>query len=199
MASHIHLSFQFPLRFSSIFWTKDEIISAAEHSDRFRFFETNIIINQNGLHGISLKIAAQREQSELQARHAYRIDGQVAMWGARPILLEDFATTIAIDHAEVRPNCMVNKVSAQGVGQIVEWSADHGSVVPHEVIKVLHRCWNFTQSQHVDFHVNWVLSTHLTSPLTINALTEGNIISLRGNVVSYVDNIWEIQVSNQFI
>ncbi|EGG02421.1 uncharacterized protein MELLADRAFT_66375 [Melampsora larici-populina 98AG31] len=185
-----------PLRFSSIFWTKHEITTT--ETDTFQYFDTDVFINQDGLHAISLNIAASREESEIKSYHAYRIDGRVGTWGSdhRPILMEDTSNTIVIDHAKVRPNCMINKVCAQGLGQIVEQSIRRTSGIPIKAIKVLHQGWNSTHSQSVDFHVNYLLDPHYTtSSLKENALAAGNLISLRGNVVSIgMDNTWEIQV-----
>ncbi|EGG04693.1 uncharacterized protein MELLADRAFT_108257 [Melampsora larici-populina 98AG31] len=143
--------------------------------------------------GIPLKITARRNQSELQKSRAYRIEGQVAIHGNdnQPLLLEDSPSTIAIGNAELRLNSMVNQVLAQGLGQIVEWSRREGEGLPIEVIKVMHRCWNDTR--RIEFHATYLLDTNITSKLTMNALAEGNIISLRGRVVAYT-NTWEIEV-----
>ncbi|KAH9808820.1 hypothetical protein DFH28DRAFT_907618 [Melampsora americana] len=194
-----------PLRFNSIFWTKHEITSAnSDPACRFRYFETNVIVHQNNntIQGISLNIATRKDQSEIRNCHAYRIDGQVGVGSTAntPMLTEDATHTIAIDHAEVRLNCMANKVLAQGLGQIVDRSRRRAPGKPVEVIKVLHRCWNATHTHRVDFYANYLLDTNLASSLTTanaNALATGNIISLRGNVVSItMDNTWEIQVSS---
>ncbi|EGG07503.1 uncharacterized protein MELLADRAFT_62579 [Melampsora larici-populina 98AG31] len=193
----LHMSSGLPLRFSSIFWTNAEV----QLGDRYAYFQSDVIINENGNgpQGISVKIAARRDQTELQPRHAYRIDGPVAVWGPhnKPILMEDFQNTIEINHAEVRPNCLANKVLAQGLGRIVEWSRRETSGLPIEVIKVLHRCWNSTRTQRVDFHANYLLNTNITSKFTMDALNVGNLISLRGRVVSFIDihHIWEIEAT----
>ncbi|EGG00881.1 uncharacterized protein MELLADRAFT_67372 [Melampsora larici-populina 98AG31] len=183
----------------------DEIINATpmindnygRFDNRFAYFETEILIHQSK--GVPLKIAARRDQSELQEHHAYRLDAPVAVWGPDdlPMLMEDFATTLEIEHAEVLPHCRINKVLAQGLGQIVEWSRRRTTGLPIEVIKVLHRCWNATQTQRVEFYANYLLSTNITSTLTMGALEVGNLISLRGLVVSYVEpaHTWDIQAT----
>ncbi|EGG07454.1 uncharacterized protein MELLADRAFT_62657 [Melampsora larici-populina 98AG31] len=129
-------------------FTINDAYSLFEH--RYAYFKSCVIVNQNGLHGISLKIAAKRDESELQENRPYRLDGPVGVWGPddRPMLFEDFPNTIEIDDAEVRPQCMVNKVLAQGLGQIVEWSTRQTCGAPVEVIKVMHRCWNSTVSDN---------------------------------------------------
>ncbi|EGG12758.1 uncharacterized protein MELLADRAFT_101280 [Melampsora larici-populina 98AG31] len=161
-----------PIKVTIIFWTKDE----------------------NGLHGISLHIAAERDQCKIKEKRAYRIEGQVGIseTHSTPIILEFSASTIVIDHAKVLPNCLANKTCAQGVGRIVDCSIRRTTGKTFKVIKVLHQCWNPEQTHGLDFHANYLLDN--INLKLIKALAVGNLISLHGNVVSYaIDNTWEIQ------
>ncbi|EGG06381.1 uncharacterized protein MELLADRAFT_106671 [Melampsora larici-populina 98AG31] len=75
---------------------------------------------------------------------------------------------------------MANKVLVQGVGLIQEWFIQHTSnpTSSTEVIRVLHRGRD--------------------NVLSINSLSVGNLISLRGNVVGYQseNNVWEINATS---
>lgn len=193
----ISASFRFPLRFSSIFWTQNEVNLDAFRS--FTCFRSHIILGNQTLEGVSLIVAGKHGKTGLASNHAYRIEGDVAAGGfqTKSTIFEDNENTITIDHAEVRLNCIHNKVSAQGVGQIVDWCLRTLPNTGHsvEVIKVKHRCSN--PDIRVEFYANYVVDTDVSSTLHLDALSVGNIISLRGNVVGHDNDsgTWEIHTA----
>ncbi|EGG08614.1 uncharacterized protein MELLADRAFT_61843 [Melampsora larici-populina 98AG31] len=165
---------------------------------RLKLFETDVIIDSGALEGIKVFIATERNGTSMKLNHAFRIDGEVAAGGSNSVstIFEDSITTISIDHAEVRLNCMLNRVTTHGIGRIEEWS--RRVLTPSsrsvEYIKVLHRCTAFMRH---DFHVIYLLKPHITDYLSIDALNVGNVISLCGVVVAHqqATNTWEIEVS----
>ncbi|EGG07285.1 uncharacterized protein MELLADRAFT_62549 [Melampsora larici-populina 98AG31] len=121
-----HRTANFPLRFSSVFWTRNDV--EHEENDAFVCFETNVIIKKDDTRGVPLMVAARRDESILRRGHASRIEGHVAAGGINSVstIFEDADNTIEIDHAEVRVKSLVDKVSAHGVGLIVDWDLRSG-------------------------------------------------------------------------
>ncbi|EGG06281.1 uncharacterized protein MELLADRAFT_87389 [Melampsora larici-populina 98AG31] len=193
-----HPMARFPLRFSSIFWTRHDV--EHDESEVFKCFESNVIIVADDAEGVPLMIAAKKHETILRRGRAYRIEGQVAAGGRNSIstVFEDVVNTIAIDQAEVRVNALVNKVSAHGVGQIVDWDLRSASEEGcyNEVIKVLHWCTG-SSGERVEFHANWLINAQVAESISGDALCAGNVIGLRGNVTGFLsrDNTWEIQVT----
>ncbi|EGG00167.1 uncharacterized protein MELLADRAFT_93846 [Melampsora larici-populina 98AG31] len=198
----IYSATKYPLRFSSIFWIKNQVFSDDVALDsKYTFFETNVVVNDSGFRGHSLNVGSLNDNIHVKSNHAYRLDGQVgiARDGGKSLFFEDTATTIPIDKAEVRPQSMANNVLAQGHGKIVDWfGSATDDCIPIEVIRVSHRYPDVMGPQREEFFANDLLPSHLTLPLDIEALTEGNIISLRGKVVAYEESnrTWIIEATD---
>ncbi|EGF98023.1 uncharacterized protein MELLADRAFT_96243 [Melampsora larici-populina 98AG31] len=164
----------------------------------FRCFESDVIINSGALQSVTILIAGGQHNTTLTANRTYRIDGEVAAGGSNSVsvLFEDSALTINLAIPQVPPFSLSNKVSVYGVGMIAHWSTRpcHGDGRRAEVVRLLHRS---STANPVEFHADYVLSSRITSTLSLNALSVGNIISLRGYVIGHnlESNTWEIGVS----
>lgn len=90
---------------------------------------------------MSIGIAARVPETILRSNHVYQIEGPVSVGEAGLTIFEESPNTTAIDDGEVRVNAMANKVTAQGIGRIVEWSCRGAANATgrDEVIKVMHQ------------------------------------------------------------
>ncbi|EGG01523.1 uncharacterized protein MELLADRAFT_92022 [Melampsora larici-populina 98AG31] len=199
----LHFLSSFPLRFSGIFRTQHTRNAVNLDVDpRFQCFVSDITIRSGTLDRVELLIAGNIAKTALTHNRAYRIDGEVGVGGRDTvsILFKDAAHTISFDHAAVDLSLLCNKVSAQGIGQIVDWSrrSAYGGSTNVEVIRVHHRS---LAGNPVVFAADYILTPYMTLPLCHNALAIGNIISLRGHVIGHnmENNIWEIERYRAFI
>ncbi|EGG07176.1 uncharacterized protein MELLADRAFT_86028 [Melampsora larici-populina 98AG31] len=143
-----HLPAELPLRFSCIFWTRNQL----PPNPKYKYFQTDVVFNRGTLTGAGLLIAAKHCNTQIRHNHAYKLEGPVSA-GCDTVstIFEEAENTIVIDSAEVRLHPLLNKVSAQGVGQILEWSLRrvHNQRTAIEVIKVLHRGRDATGKRQV--------------------------------------------------
>ncbi|EGG08257.1 uncharacterized protein MELLADRAFT_62102 [Melampsora larici-populina 98AG31] len=175
-------------------------ISEAEPTPKFTHFNSDVIVNTTSPRGVSILIASNAAQSSIRTHNAYRIEGTVAAGaGSVATIFEDGGSTIALQHAQFMPDAVANKVSAQGIGRIVEWSSQPVPDTTNlsEVIKVLHEGRDSTGKHRIVFHAHYVVNHTLGSTLSPDALSVGNIIVLRGNFSKYnaQDNTWVIETT----
>ncbi|EGG06693.1 uncharacterized protein MELLADRAFT_63216 [Melampsora larici-populina 98AG31] len=178
-----------PLRFSSVFYLGNQVVTDNDGNGRFRIHETNVFFRQTEFRAVSLFVAGLRGESRLCSGNCYRIDGQVAgaSGGGTPILFEMARGTIVLDPESANPVSLTNKVLTEGVGQVVEWFGRPvvGGIGREEERRV------------VEFYVTYVLDAAVTCTLSMDTLDVNNILQLRGNVFGFdvARNRWEVKVA----
>ncbi|KAH9806988.1 hypothetical protein DFH28DRAFT_918206 [Melampsora americana] len=183
-----------PLRFSSVFWIRHEVSTTTQPV----CINTDVVIDRSSPTGIPINIVTDRNTTCLQPHRAYKISGQVACGTVEKqwTLFEEPATTILLDADAIRFNCIVDKVSAHGIGIILNWdcrASDFGEDFV-EILQVQHR--SLRPMQH-DFVVNYIVDLNLSCTLPMDAFKVGNLISIHGNVVGHDhhQNQWEVHAT----
>ncbi|EGG11139.1 uncharacterized protein MELLADRAFT_102833 [Melampsora larici-populina 98AG31] len=161
-------------------------------------FRSDVIVRRDAVKGVPLVITSNDEATSLKSNCAYNVEGQVVARNGTSIIFTEANSTSIVDEAEIPVNSLLDTVLAQGLGRIVEWfvqDPDQGGY-GQEVIKVLHRWLDSEHSRLIDFYAYYRLNPRITATLTGDALSVGNVICLRGNVVGHdsLSNAWGIEV-----
>ncbi|EGG05063.1 uncharacterized protein MELLADRAFT_107901 [Melampsora larici-populina 98AG31] len=133
------------LRFGGIFYLGPQLIFDQDGNGRYRLLETNVFTRRARVDICGLVVAGVARRSSLRGADTYSIQGPVFLCqDGRTILFEERWNTVRLRGADVTPVALVNKVTTEGTGKVLEWFGRPGlrGTLRDEVCVVRHRMWN---------------------------------------------------------